>query len=83
LGKFVGEFDRFPPLLKFLDAHEMLSVQVHPSEANADLLPAGETAKSEAWVVLDAGKNSRIYGGLRRIQCLLPGLQKLPAFWCA
>jgi len=65
LGKFVGEFDRFPLLLKFLDAHEMLSVQVHPSEANADLLPAGETGKSEAWVVLDAGNNSRIYAGLK------------------
>lgn len=65
MGKFVGEFDRFPLLLKFLDAHEMLSVQVHPSEANADLLPMGETAKSEAWVVLEAGNDSRIYAGLK------------------
>jgi mannose-6-phosphate isomerase len=65
LGKFVGDFDRFPLLLKFLDAHELLSVQVHPSEANAELLPAGETAKSEAWVVLEAGKDSRIYAGLK------------------
>jgi len=64
-GKFVADFNRFPLLLKFLDAHEMLSVQVHPSEANADLLPAGETAKSEAWVVLEAGNNSRIYAGLK------------------
>lgn len=66
LGKFVGDFDRFPLLLKFLDAHEMLSVQVHPSEANADLLPAGESAKSEAWVVLEAGNNSRIFAGLKQ-----------------
>ncbi|HEX7410798.1 MAG TPA: type I phosphomannose isomerase catalytic subunit [Bacteroidales bacterium] len=65
LGKFVADFKCFPLLLKFLDAHEMLSVQVHPSEANADLLPAGETAKSEAWVVLEAGKESRIYAGLK------------------
>ena len=65
LGKFVKEFNRFPLLLKFLDAHEMLSVQVHPSESNADLLPAGETAKSEAWVVLEAGKDSRICAGLK------------------
>ena len=65
LGKFVRDFDRFPLLLKFLDAHEMLSVQVHPSEANADLLPAGETAKSEAWVVIEAGNNSRIFAGLK------------------
>ncbi len=65
LGKFVRDFDRFPLLLKFLDVHEMLSVQVHPSEANADLLPAGETVKSEAWVVLESGNNSRIYAGLK------------------
>lgn len=65
MGKFVGDFDHFPLLLKFLDAHEMLSVQVHPSEAIADLLPVGETAKSEAWVVLEAGNNSHIYAGLK------------------
>ena len=65
LGKFVRDFERFPLLLKFLDAREMLSVQVHPSESNADLLPTGETAKSEAWVVIEAGNNSRIYAGLK------------------
>ena len=43
----------------------MLSVQVHPTVANADLLPAGETAKTEAWVVLEAGPKSRIYAGLK------------------
>jgi mannose-6-phosphate isomerase len=37
---------------------------VHPTAANANLLPAGETAKTEAWVVLEAGQKSRIYAGL-------------------
>jgi mannose-6-phosphate isomerase len=64
LGKPAGRFERFPLLLKFLDAQEMLSVQVHPTAANASLLPAGETAKTEAWVVLEAGQKSRIYAGL-------------------
>ena len=32
---------------------------------NTDLLPAGETGKTEAWVVLEAGPKSRIYAGLR------------------
>jgi mannose-6-phosphate isomerase len=64
LGKLAHRFQRFPLLLKFLDAKEMLSVQVHPRNANANLLPAGETAKSEAWVVLEAGAQSRIYAGL-------------------
>jgi len=65
LGKFIGRFRRFPLLLKFLDAHEMLSVQVHPSDANKSLLPPGETGKTEAWVVLEAGTESRIYAGLK------------------
>jgi mannose-6-phosphate isomerase len=65
LGQLAGRFPRFPLLLKFLDAREMLSVQVHPTKANSNLLPAGETAKTEAWVVLEAGTRSRIYAGLR------------------
>jgi mannose-6-phosphate isomerase len=64
LGRLAHRFRRFPLLLKFLDAREMLSVQVHPSDKNVDLIPAGETGKTEAWVVLEAGKGSRIYKGL-------------------
>jgi mannose-6-phosphate isomerase len=64
LGKLAGRFPRFPLLLKFLDVHKMLSVQVHPTKANTNLLPAGETPKTEAWVVLEAGTQSRIYAGL-------------------
>ena len=65
LGTQAHKFQRFPLLLKFLDVHEMLSVQVHPTKANKNLLPAGETAKTEAWVVLEAGTQSRIYAGLK------------------
>jgi mannose-6-phosphate isomerase len=55
LGKLARRFHRFPLLLKFLDAHKMLSIQVHPSDTHTDLLPAGETGKTEAWVVLESG----------------------------
>jgi mannose-6-phosphate isomerase len=65
LGKLAHRFQRFPLLLKFLDVHEMLSVQVHPTKANTNLLPPGETAKTEAWVVLEAGTGSHIYAGLK------------------
>jgi len=65
LGKLAGRFRRFPLLLKFLDARDMLSVQVHPADAHTDLLPAGETGKTEAWVVLEARSESRIYAGLK------------------
>jgi mannose-6-phosphate isomerase len=64
LGKLAPRFRRFPLLLKFLDVREMLSVQVHPADSRPDLLPAGETGKTEAWVVLEAGPESRIYAGL-------------------
>ncbi len=64
LGKLAGEFDRFPLLLKFLDARDTLSVQVHPTDQQTRYLPAGESGKTEAWVVLEAGSESRIYAGL-------------------
>ena len=65
LGNLAERFNRFPLLLKFLDARKMLSVQVHPSDAHTELLPAGETGKTEAWVVLEAGRGSRIYAGMK------------------
>jgi mannose-6-phosphate isomerase len=65
MGKLAPRFRRFPLLLKFLDARELLSVQVHPSDAHPELLPPGETGKTEAWVVIEANKGSRIYVGLK------------------
>ncbi|MGA3128688.1 MAG: type I phosphomannose isomerase catalytic subunit [Candidatus Korobacteraceae bacterium] len=65
MGKLAPRFLRFPLLLKFLDAREMLSVQVHPSDAYPDLIPAGESGKTEAWVVIEAEKKSHIYAGLK------------------
>ena len=57
MGRLAGKFARFPLLLKFLDAEKMLSVQVHPH---------GRDGKTEAWVVLEAGEDSRIYAGLSK-----------------
>jgi mannose-6-phosphate isomerase len=65
MGRLSSRFHRFPLLLKFLDAHEMLSVQVHPSDDSSELIPAGDTAKTEAWVVIEAEKRSQIYAGLK------------------
>ncbi len=65
LGKLAGRFRRFPVLLKFLDAHEQLSVQVHPKDAQREYIPAGESGKTEAWVVLKASPASRVYAGLK------------------
>ena len=65
LGKLSGHFSRFPLLLKFLDVSKTLSVQVHPSDDYPELIPPGDTGKTEAWVVLDTGSKARIYAGLK------------------
>jgi len=56
--------DRFPLLLKFLDAAENLSMQVHPGDELAARLDPPDLGKTEAWYVLAAEPGSRIYAGL-------------------
>lgn len=56
---------QFPLLLKFLDAHLTLSVQVHPNDAQAAKLSPPDLGKTEAWVVLAAERGSKIYAGLK------------------
>jgi mannose-6-phosphate isomerase len=55
----------FPLLFKFLDAHQVLSVQVHPDDARAARLTPPDRGKTEAWYVVAAEPGSRIYAGLR------------------
>ena len=69
LGRHSGHLRRFPLLLKFLDVTKRLSVQVHPSDAHKGLIPAGDTGKDEAWVVLSEGPEARIYAGLKAGGC--------------
>jgi mannose-6-phosphate isomerase len=65
LGSLAGRYRKFPLLLKFLDARDTLSVQVHPEDRQTAYLPPGESGKTEAWVVLEAGPDSRVYAGLK------------------
>ena len=57
---------RFPLLFKLLDAHRILSVQVHPNDEQAARLPQPDLGKTEAWVVLTAEPGSVIYAGVKR-----------------
>ena len=57
---------QFPLLVKFLDASDRLSVQVHPNDVQARFFDPRENGKTEAWVILDAQADSRIYAGLKR-----------------
>ncbi len=65
LGKLAGKFGRFPLLLKFLDCQQVLSVQVHPADDQPKYIPKDESGKTEAWVVLETGKEAVIYAGLK------------------
>lgn len=56
---------RFPLLLKYLDARQRLSVQVHPDDELAAAMGYSDPGKTEAWVVLDAEPNSRLWAGFR------------------
>lgn len=55
----------FPLLIKLIDAREKLSVQVHPSDADAKALgmPYGKT---EIWIVLDAEPGATIVWGMKQ-----------------
>lgn len=54
----------YPLLVKYLDAAEHLSIQVHPSPAYAKAHP-GALIKSECWLVLAAEPGATIYAGLK------------------
>lgn len=56
----------FPLLFKFLDAHQNLSLQVHPNDEQARQLVPPDRGKTEAWVVMHAEPGSVIYAGLKR-----------------
>ena len=59
-----GDFEDFPLLIKFIDANDKLSVQVHPDDAyaKANGLDAGKT---EMWYIVDAKEGASLVYGLR------------------
>jgi mannose-6-phosphate isomerase len=59
---------RFPLLIKWLDAQQNLSLQVHPNNEQAARQSPPDLGKSEAWYVVDAVPGARVYAGL------LPGV---------
>jgi len=56
--------DEFPLLIKFIDAHQDLSIQVHPSDeiAHRQGKPRGKT---EMWYVMDSAPEAKLYNGLK------------------
>lgn len=57
-----GKF--FPLLIKFIDAQDNLSVQVHPNDELAKKRH-NSLGKTEMWYILSSDKGARIYAGLK------------------
>lgn len=64
-NRWAAERDKFPLLIKLLDAQEALSVQVHPDDAYARLHEGNELGKTEAWVVLHAQPGAAVILGVK------------------
>lgn len=64
LGKAERIGGGFPLLVKYLDAREHLSIQVHPSAAYAHAHPDAHL-KTESWYVLEAKPGAVVYAGLK------------------
>ncbi len=65
IGKNASKFGFFPLMIKFIDAAENLSVQVHPSDDYA-LKTEKSLGKTEMWYIVEAEENAGIYLGLKQ-----------------
>ncbi len=55
--------ERFPLLVKLIDAKEDLSIQVHPDDAYARAHESGALGKTECWYILDCNQKTTIIVG--------------------
>ena len=65
LREYLG-YENFPILIKFIDAQDNLSVQIHPSDDYAKKFE-NQLGKHEFWYILDAAPDAFIYRGLNRV----------------
>ena len=66
LGTHPDTQGELPLLIKFIDAKQDLSVQVHPDDRYAAEQESGQLGKTEMWYVLDAAKDAKLIYGFRR-----------------
>lgn len=55
--------DRFPLLIKIIDAKDDLSIQVHPDDGYAKEHENGSLGKTECWYILDCPKDASLVVG--------------------
>jgi mannose-6-phosphate isomerase len=64
-GENCNKYDNFPVMIKFIDAKQDLSIQVHPNDEYA-LKYEGEFGKNEFWYVLDSEPGAFLYYGVNQ-----------------
>ena len=62
-GRKCKDLKEFPLLIKFIDAKENLSIQVHPDDEYAKKIGL-ESGKTEMWYIMECADNGKIIGGL-------------------
>ncbi len=62
---YVADDMKFPLLVKFIDARDNLSVQVHPNDEYASQNENGELGKTEMWYVMDATPGAGLLYGFK------------------
>lgn len=60
-----ADCEQFPLLIKFLDANDRLSLQVHPNDELAKQVDPNENGKTEAWVIAATEPGSLLFSGLK------------------
>lgn len=76
VGKVQGKYDRFPLLIKFLDAHKNLFIQVHPDDTYGFKFEH-EPGKTELWYFFECGEEAHIYYGFNKDVSVDAFLEKL------
>lgn len=67
LGKEFPEVNKFPILVKIIDAMDFLSVQVHPDDIQAAKLEGSSVSgKKEYWTVMQSDTGAYLYCGFNR-----------------
>lgn len=64
-GTKTKDMEKFPLLIKFIDANSNLSVQVHPDDEYAKENEE-DTGKTEMWYIIDCLPNSQIICGMKK-----------------
>ena len=61
-GSNAERFENFPILIKFIDARDDLSVQVHPTKEYCELTGRGQS-KTECWYIIDCDEDAHLLLG--------------------